>query len=149
MGPATSTWPRTETDSQRQALLEAADRLLAGMPRRSTGRLSVVQLAIEAEVKYWVVAQKHTDLRDHFQNLACEAGKLAPESRPVDAHTQLQQEHDKLRKHCQGLEKLLALYATAINELTLENQALRDQAIEHRATVTPLDRTRHSREIHC
>jgi hypothetical protein len=42
------------------AILAAADRLLAGTPRLSTGNLSVVQLATEADVKYWVVAQKHT-----------------------------------------------------------------------------------------
>ncbi|WP_158854313.1 hypothetical protein [Saccharothrix deserti] len=149
MGLATNTWPHTETDLQRQALLAAADRLLAGTPLHSTGRLSIVQLAIEAEVKYWVVAQKHTDLRDHFQKLAFEAGSTTPESRPVDAHTQLQRDHDELRQHCQGLEQLLALYATAINELTLENQALREQATEHHATVTPLPRSHRSPQLRC
>jgi hypothetical protein len=46
-----------ETDPQRIAILTAADRLLAGTPKRSTGNLSIVQLAVEANVKYWVVAQ--------------------------------------------------------------------------------------------
>jgi hypothetical protein len=53
MGIATDNWPEIETDPQRQALLTAADRLLAGTPTRSTGNLSVVQLAIEADVRYW------------------------------------------------------------------------------------------------
>ncbi len=135
MGLATRTWPRTETDAQRRSLLDAADRLLAGAPRHSTGRLSVVQLAIEAEVKYWVVAQKHTDLRDHFQKLASEAGSTLSESPPADAHSQLLRVYDELRQHCQGLEQLLGLYATAINELTLENQQLREALANPGGTV--------------
>lgn len=56
MGAATDSWPTQETDPQRRAILAAADRLLAGAPCRSTGNLSVVQLVVEADVKYWVVA---------------------------------------------------------------------------------------------
>jgi len=69
MKTATASWPTNETDPQRIAILEAADRLLSGTPQRSTGNLSIVQLAVEANVKYWLVAQKHPDLRDHFQQL--------------------------------------------------------------------------------
>ena len=68
--PATTSWPYRESTPQRVAILCAADRLVTGTPVGSTGNLSVTQLAIEADVKYWVVAQKHTDLRDHFQLLA-------------------------------------------------------------------------------
>ena len=57
--PATRTWPHHESEPQRVAILAAADRLLTGTPDRSTGNLSVIQLAIEADIKYWVVAQKH------------------------------------------------------------------------------------------
>jgi len=73
MGTATNSWPTRETDPQRVAILAAADRLLAGTPQRSTGNLSIVQLAVEADLKYWIVAQKHTDLRDYFQHLAAKA----------------------------------------------------------------------------
>jgi hypothetical protein len=141
MGPATHTWPHTETDSQRQALLEGADRLLTGKPRHSTGRLSVVQLAIEADVKYWVVAQKHTDLRDHFQRLAAEA-RTAPAglSDTPSAHDQLVADHATLKRHCAGLEQMVALYATAVNELALENQVLREQQTALDITVTPFRR---------
>lgn len=79
MGAAIDSWPTQETDPHRSAILAAADRLLAGTPLRSTGNLSVVQLAIEADVKYWVVAQRHTDLRDHFHHLA-RAAKKTPGS---------------------------------------------------------------------
>ncbi len=76
--PATSSWPDRESEPQRVAILAAADRLLTGTPDRSTGNLSVVQLAIEADIKYWVVAQKHADLRDHFQQLG-----RRPDRRPA------------------------------------------------------------------
>jgi hypothetical protein len=146
MKTATTSWPVRETDPQRIAILDAADRLLAGTPRQSTGNLSTVQLAVEADVKYWVVAQKHPDLRDHFQQLVVHARRAAAEFRDRhDVLTQLQRDHIALKKHCAGLEKLVRTYAQAINELSLENKTLRDQAADPHAAVTPL-RTRHDRE---
>jgi hypothetical protein len=139
MDTATNAWPHAETDPQRQALLVAADRLLAGTPRHSTGALSVVQLAIEAQVKYWIVAQKHTDLRDHFQQLTAHPGKIPIAFRDtLDAHDTLVEKHAELRHHCANLEQLVTLYATALNELALENKVLREQAAEQGGTVTSL-----------
>jgi hypothetical protein len=138
-GIATSAWLAQETDAQRIALLAAADRLLTGTPRRSTGNLSVVQLAIEADVKYWVVAQRHTDLRDHFQNLARAAGNTpAAFRKTIDAHDQLKAELDRLRQHCDGVEQIVGTYATVINELALENHALKEQLSRPSTNVTPL-----------
>ena len=74
---ATASWPTEETDPQRVGILAAADRMLSGKPQRCSGNLSVSQLAVEANVKYWVVAQRHTDLRDHFQRLAVAARRAA------------------------------------------------------------------------
>lgn len=138
MGPATNAWPHTETNPHRQALLAAADRILSGTPRRSTGRPSIVQLAIEADVKYWIIAQKHTDLRDHFQQLVAKPTTTGTENQPDDPHTQLVRQHNELRRRCQHLERLIDLYATAANELALENQALREQAANRPGTITPL-----------
>lgn len=146
MGTATDTWPHTETDPQRQALLAAADRLLVGAPKHSTGNLSVVQLAVEADVKYWVVAQKHIDLRDHFQRLAAQAKNVPAAFRDTfDAHDKLAKEHAELRTHCTNLEQLVDRYATALNELAIENQALREQAVQQGGTVTPLPNRGQSR----
>jgi hypothetical protein len=138
---ATTSWSTHETDPQRVAILDAADRLLAGTPRRSTGNLSVVQLAAEAEVKYWVVAQKHPDLRDHFQRLAAQQRQADIAFRENhDAFVQLQREHLELKKHCARLDELIRTYACVINELALENEALREQATASHGTVTPLPR---------
>ena len=135
MGHATTTWPTHETNPQRIAILAAADRLLAGAPRRSTGNLSVVQLATEADVKYWIVAQKHTDLRDHFQRLAATARQPPELQAPADDP---QEKHDELREHCAGLEALLQTYANVIIELARENEALR--AAPGRENITPFRR---------
>jgi hypothetical protein len=135
MGPATTAWTTQETDPQRIAILAAADRLLSAAPRRSTGNLSVVQLASEADVKYWIVAQKHTDLRDHFQRLAATARRpLKPRTTTDD----LQDKHDELREHCASLEALLQTYANVIIELARENEALR--AAPGRENITPFKR---------
>jgi hypothetical protein len=136
MSTATETWTKPENDPQRQAILAAADRLLAGTPQHSSGNLSVVQLAVEAQVKYWVVAQRHTDLRDHFQTLARTAN--ASQRGTPGVEEQLRAERDQLRRHSADLEQLLDTYATVINELALENQALRDQLMGPSATVIPL-----------
>lgn len=141
---ASASWPNRETDAQRIAILAAADRLLSGKPTRSTGNLSIVQLAKEAKVKYWIVAQKHTDLRDHFQRLAVPARQAAATIHDEqDPYTMLRREHDVLKVHCDGIEQLLRTYATVINELTLENLALRAAADNnHNVAVLPASRTR-------
>jgi conjugal transfer/entry exclusion protein len=143
MTTATASWPTPETDPQRKAILAAADRLLAGTPRNSSGNLSVVQLAIEAQVKYWVVAQRHTDLRDHFQALISASERPRGRARQATApQDDLREERDRLRRHCSGLEQLVRAYAAVINELSIENQALRDQLSNSSPSVTPLQRRR-------
>jgi hypothetical protein len=146
MSTAAASWTTPETDPQRQAILAAADRLLAGEPRYSSGNLSVVQLAIEAQVKYWVVAQRHTDLRDHFQALVRAARRGRGTARRASTERdRLREERDQLRQHCVGLEHLVQTYAAVINELAIENQTLRDQLRTSPATVTPLQRRRGGR----
>lgn len=145
---ASASWRQHETDDHRIAILNAADRLLSGAPRSSSGNLSIVQLAKEANVKYWVVAQKHTDLRDHFQRLAVAARTAASQYQSSrNELAELRADHNALKKHCTGLEQLLRTYAIVINELTTENEALKVQAATNIGTVTPLvrvPRTPHS-----
>ncbi|PZS22902.1 MAG: hypothetical protein DLM61_25000 [Pseudonocardiales bacterium] len=109
--PASSSWPHRESEPQRVAILAAADRLLTGTPERSTGNLSVSQLAIEADVKYWVLAQKHTDLRDHFQRLAAQTRQAASVARDHnhDPFARLQREQRELKQHCARLEDLVRM----------------------------------------
>lgn len=134
--PATASWPQKESDPERLALLAAADRLLIGAPSQSTGNLSVVQLAKEAGVKYWVVVQKHTDLRDHFQQLAAHARNMkAAYANSFDETASLKQENTNLRARCADLERLVQKCATVINELSLEIESLHAETAKKRQTV--------------
>ncbi len=54
------------TDEERRQIVAAIDRLIAGTPLRSGGNLTIVDLAVEADVKRWVLTHKHTDLKDLF-----------------------------------------------------------------------------------
>lgn len=81
------------------------------------------------------MAQKHTDLRDHFQQLAAQDRRAtATGSQSLDPFAQLQREHQELKQHCNRLEDLVRTYAVVINELSLENEVIRDQPQRDRVT---------------
>ncbi len=116
---------RTETDPTRRAILAATDRLINGTPTRSTGRLSVSQLAAEAGIQRWHLTHQHTDLKDQFQARVkeLEAGRIS-QAGAADELAALQEAHADLRRHCAAIETQLRVYATVINLLTMENAAL-------------------------
>ncbi|MFJ1936300.1 hypothetical protein ACIOGZ_27015 [Kitasatospora sp. NPDC088160] len=101
------------------------NRLLAGSPQRSNGRLNVSQLAIEADVKRWHLTHQHPDLKDLFQaEVSKDEAKRGTQLRSVDAFEDLKTKHADLQAHCRFLEARLRTYASAINLLALENAAL-------------------------
>ncbi|MDQ1250012.1 MAG: hypothetical protein QG597_4389 [Actinomycetota bacterium] len=51
----------------RRAIRDAMDRLIAGKPLHSDGKLTVKSLAEEAGVKRWLLTHRHTDLQDEFR----------------------------------------------------------------------------------
>ncbi|WP_375424191.1 hypothetical protein [uncultured Friedmanniella sp.] len=51
---------------ERRLIRDAMDRLLTGQPIRSTGALTVVALAEEADVKRHLLTHRHPDLKDEF-----------------------------------------------------------------------------------
>ncbi|NKY29916.1 hypothetical protein HGB38_27445 [Nocardia gamkensis] len=116
------------------------DRLLAGKPLRSTGRLSVSQLAVEAGLGRWHLTHQHTDLKELFQARVkdAESAAAAAEPSPCD---KLKAEHAELRAHCTELEQQLQLYASVINLLALEKDAA-----SSRASVADLDTGRRRRQ---
>lgn len=92
--------------------------------------------AVAAGIKYRVIAQKHTDLRDHFQRLTAQSRQTTTTF--ADNHdilTRLQHEHAELRTHCDGLEDLLQNYARIINELAQQNADLQEQVTAPQATI--------------
>jgi hypothetical protein len=111
-------------DPIRDQILAAMDRLLAGEPLRSTGRLSVSQLAVEAGVARWHLTHQHTDLKELFQAKVRNAdGAPAAFARRLGDYEKLKADHAKLLAHCAELEERLHLYATVINLMSLEQQS--------------------------
>jgi len=105
--------------AERAAIIAATDRLLDGTPARSTGSLTIVQLAAEAGVKRWILTHKHTDLRDDFQRRARAASKLPPAFQHLEAQiTDLQADNHRLRDRNRELQERNDLYAMVINELS-------------------------------
>lgn len=114
--------PPTSDHPIRNAILAAMDRLLAGTPLRSTGRLSISQLAIEADVKRWHLTHQHLDLKELFQARVKTAGNApAAYSKVLTSYAKLKDKHAGLLRHCDELESRLQLYATVINTLATEN----------------------------
>lgn len=121
------------------------NRLLAGTPQRSNGRMNVTQLAVEADVKRWNLTHQHTDLKDLFQTEAARAESQRPAlMRSADAQDDLKRQHAELRQHCRALESRLRIYATALQQLALENAALSDRDADA-AKITALPRRTTSR----
>ena len=116
-------------DPIRQHILAAMDRLLAGEPLRSSGRLSVSQLALEAGVARWRLTHQHVDLKELFQAKVRNAdGAPAAFARRLTDYEKLKADHAKLLAHCAELEQRLQMYASVINLLSLEKQAAAGRA---------------------
>lgn len=114
-----------EADPVRHAILAAMNRLFAGTPTRSAGRLNVSQLALEADVPRWRLTHQHPDLKDLFQAAAAEEeAKRAAHVKDADAFEDLRRKHSDLQSHCRFLEARLQTYATALDQLHRENAAL-------------------------
>jgi hypothetical protein len=60
--------------SERDRIRAAMNRILDGTPERSNGALTVVALAIEADVPRNALTQRHTDLKDEFYQRIKERG---------------------------------------------------------------------------
>ncbi|MFE6357568.1 hypothetical protein ACFVOO_32470 [Streptomyces rochei] len=128
-----------DADPVRQAILAAIDRLLAGTPLRSSGRLSVSQLAIEAGVKRWRLTHQHLDLKELFDaRVTAQSSTPQAFAKRLSEHDELKRKHENLIEYCAELEERLQGYAAAINLLALENAAL--AASGTGASVSPLPR---------
>ena len=127
-----------DPDPQRQAIQAAIERLLAGRPTLvPIGNLSIVALAKEAGVGRHLLTQKHTDLKDEFEERRQQIG-IKTEDPQV---TQLREEELALRlRNARLADENAELRTTASGALRTaqclhkENQLLTDQVQRlHRA----------------
>jgi septal ring factor EnvC (AmiA/AmiB activator) len=103
------------------------DRILAGAPERSNGALTVVALAIEAGVPRNALTQRHTDLKNEFYQRIKERGTdNDDEARLRATITRLRQTIAAKNKELAQLRTDVPALVRAVNQLTLENQQLRD-----------------------
>ena len=111
---------------EREAIQAAAERLLAGRPTRSTGALTVVQLASEAGVKRWVLTHKHPDLRQEFENARQAANGIPAAFQTLHAKVHdLETANHRLRRQNNELTERNGIYAQVIHALTTELDELR------------------------
>jgi len=87
-------------------------RLLAGTPLRSSGRLSVSQLAIEAGIKRWHLTHQHLDLKELFEARVKAATTDRHALTQRLSEYELKDKHAKLIKHCAELEERLQTYVS-------------------------------------
>jgi hypothetical protein len=134
-------------DPARIAIQAAADRLLAGTPLRSTGELTVMQLAREAGVKRWLLTHKHRDLAEQFQARV----RLADQDPPpvIELKKRIQQLTDdnaRLRADNAKHKALSTYYAHIINELSAELEQItaeRDQLLGNVRPIAAAPSLRH------
>ena len=134
-------------NKERQIIRDAMDRLLAGTPIRSDGKLTTKSLADEADVKRWLLTHRHTDLQDEFRDKIRTRGSTPAATRALAASNnrlkqQLKQARDKMRQARDENNH----YARVIQVLTVELEQLHAAATGTTTTVTPINhRTRHKR----
>jgi hypothetical protein len=136
---------------ERAAIQAAADRLLAGTPLRSTGELTIVQLAAEAGVKRWLLTHKHRDLAEQFQARVRAAGGDPPPVADLKAQiSQLTEDNARLRADNAEHKAVTTYYAQIINELSAELEQVtadRDQLLGNVRAITVAPSLRAARAL--
>jgi chromosome segregation ATPase len=129
---ATAAGDRGAADAEEiTAITDAMIRLLAGLPLRSDGKLTIKSLAAEAGLLRNKLTHKHTGLKDLFNALV-----KAQHTRPAfaeDLHRENMALREKLAKITQERDDLKASneqFARVVHVLEVETQQLRAAAAE-------------------
>lgn len=123
------------------ALREAMDRLLAGRPQRTDGRLVKDNLWNEAGVSRATMNRAHRVMAD-WDTRVTECGGMTPgEARKNDELTQLRAKLAERIRECTQLNHQLDAAATAIAALHHDNTLLR-QELDHTGNLITLDSRR-------
>jgi septal ring factor EnvC (AmiA/AmiB activator) len=131
---------------ERDRIRAAMGRILAGTPERCNGALTIVALAQEADVPRNALTQRHTDLKNEFYQCVKERGG------PSELETRLRETISKLRatidnknRELKQLRADVPALVRVINQLTMENEQLRDQLAEPSGAVIAFPQRRANR----
>jgi len=123
---------------ERDRIRAAMDRILADDPEKSNGALTVVALAIEADVPRNALTQRHTDLKDEFyQRIKARGADNGDEARLRTTIAKLKQTIAAKNKELAQLRADVPALVRVVNQLTLENQQLRDMRAGGDGNVIP------------
>ncbi|MCX4573180.1 hypothetical protein OHB41_08290 [Streptomyces sp. NBC_01571] len=105
--------------NERTRIREAMDRLLNGQPTVSSGSLTIVALAVEADVHRMALMKRHADLKNEFYERVRTETKQMPES-----EKRLRETVSKLKKTPANKEAELQELRQQVTLLTLASAVL-------------------------
>lgn len=120
----------------RRVIRGAMDRLIAGKPLHSDGKLTVKSLAEEARVKRWLLTHRHTDLQDEFRARIASTHKAPPILLALrEERTDAQKRVKELTAEVTALTATIHQLERVIQVLALENQQFRSSDPDLRKVV--------------
>ena len=126
---------------ERDRIRAAMDRILSGTPERSNGALTIVALAQEADLPRNALAQRHTDLKNEFyQHVKERGGPSELETRLRATIAKLRATIDNKNRELKQLRADVPALVRVVNQLTCENQQLRDQLTHPTGAVIRMHR---------
>ena len=126
-------------DAVRRAIRDAMDRLFAGAPLYSDGKLTVKSLAVEAKVKRSVLTHKHTDLKDEFYAKVEAQGSMPAAMRVLhDEISVLKREREQDRADLREAVAKTKQFARVVQVLTLDNAKLEARLNGQAPRVSPI-----------
>ncbi|MDX2939791.1 hypothetical protein [Streptomyces ipomoeae] len=124
---------------ERDRIRAAMDRILGGTPQRSNGALTIVALAMEADVPRNALTQRHLDLKNEFYEKVRARGEMP------DSEKRLRRQLVKAKElRAEALKEIDRLKADnealvgALHQVVMENRQLRLQLIEQPSNVRVL-----------
>ncbi|MFB7929560.1 hypothetical protein ACFC4C_10655 [Streptomyces sp. NPDC056039] len=126
---------------ERARIRAAMDRILSGEPAHSTGALTIVALTQEAGVPRNALTQRHLDLKNEFYEHVRQRGAMPDtEARLRATITKLKKTIANKNKELEQLRADVPALVRTVNQLTLENQQLREVLQGDQANVVPFVR---------
>lgn len=133
----------TPAADERERIRAATERILGGAPIRSNGALTIVALALEADVPRNALTQRHPDLRNEFYTRVKERGGTpAVESELRTTIAKLKKTIQKKNTELARLRTDVPALVRAVNQLSVENDQLRAALSNRHTAVAPFPQPR-------